>query len=98
MSCDPLFGQAVQAPIVIEPKATPRVSDSQVAPRPSVAASRKVKKEPKSKRMTDCVQSPRGAGDDFWSAAVAIVFVRLPLPLLPSTAPTVADGNVCAAS
>jgi len=96
MFCEPLFGHAVQAPIVIEPKATPRVSDSQVAPRPIAAASMKVKKEPKSKRMTGCVQSPRGTGDDFWSAAAATAFVRL--PLLPSVAPIVADGNSCAAS
>src|SRR3984957_5089011 len=52
MSTDPLFGQAVQAPTVSDPKATPRVSVNQVAPRPMMAASTRVKQEPKNKRLS----------------------------------------------
>jgi hypothetical protein len=50
MSTDPFFGHAVQAPIVSEPNAMPRVSVSQVAPSPMAAATTKVKKEPKNRR------------------------------------------------
>src|SRR3954454_18539416 len=53
MSAVPVFGQAVQAPIVIGPNAEPRVSASQVAPSPAAAATAKVSKKPKSKRTVD---------------------------------------------
>ena len=51
MSTEPLFGHAVQAPTVNEPKATPRVSVSHVAPRPIAAAISNVKNEPNRRRM-----------------------------------------------
>jgi len=56
MSTDPLFGQAVQAPMVSEPKATPRVSVCQVAPSPMTAASSKVKQELKNRRTFDPIE------------------------------------------
>ena len=56
MSTEPLFGHAVQAPMVRAPKATPRVSVSQVAPSPIAAASIKVKQEPKNKRTFDPIE------------------------------------------
>jgi len=43
MSTEPLFGQAVHAPMLSAPKATPRVSVSQVVPSPTTAASISVK-------------------------------------------------------
>src|ERR1700680_1140917 len=55
MSTDPLFGHAFQAPMVIEPKATPRVIVSQVAPRPIAAASISAKHDPKRRRTLDPV-------------------------------------------
>jgi hypothetical protein len=39
-----------------EPKATPRVSVSQVAPSPMTAASSKVKQEPKNRRTFDPIE------------------------------------------
>src|SRR3984885_11481461 len=50
MSTDPLFGHDVQAPIVSEPKATPRLIVSHVAPSPMAAASSNVKHDPNSSR------------------------------------------------
>src|ERR1700733_3537774 len=50
MSTDPLFGHAVQAPIVSEPKAMPRLIVSHVAPSPMAAASSNVKHDPNSSR------------------------------------------------
>ena len=41
MSRVPVFGQAVQAPIATAPNAVPRVSVSQVVPRPTSAATAK---------------------------------------------------------
>src|ERR1700687_1817842 len=55
ISTDPLFGRAVQAPMVSEPKATPRVIVSQVAPRPMAAASISAKHDPKRRRTLDPV-------------------------------------------
>src|ERR1700751_1012720 len=55
MSTDPLLGHAFQAPMVIEPKATPRVIVSQVAPRPIAAASISAKHDPKRRRTLDPV-------------------------------------------
>src|SRR5580693_2682605 len=55
MSTDPLFGHAFQAPMVSEPKATPRVIVSQVAPRPIAAASISAKHDPKRRRTLDPV-------------------------------------------
>ena len=49
----PVFGQAVQAPMVTPPKAVPRVSASQVAPRPIAAATVKANNDPKSRRTVD---------------------------------------------
>src|ERR1700722_15086120 len=51
ISTDPLFGQAVHAPMVSGPNATPRVSVNQVAPKPMAVASNKGKKDPKNNRM-----------------------------------------------
>src|SRR5579884_33430 len=51
MSCEPLFGQAVQAPMVSEPNATPRVSVSHVVPSPTRAASANVKNVPNKRRI-----------------------------------------------
>ena len=56
MSTEPLFGHAVQAPMVSAPKATPRVSVSQVAPSPIAAASIKVKQELKNRRTFDPIE------------------------------------------
>src|SRR5260370_32359674 len=55
MSTDPLFGHAFQAPMVSEPKATPRVMVSQVAPRPMAAASISAKHDPNRRRTLDPV-------------------------------------------
>src|SRR5580692_10043278 len=55
MSTEPLFGRAFQAPMVTEPKATPRVTVSQVAPRPMAAASISAKHDPKRRRTLDPV-------------------------------------------
>src|ERR1700730_2329812 len=55
MSTDPLFGHAFQAPMVSEPKATPRGIVSQVAPRPMAAASISAKHDPKRRRTLDPV-------------------------------------------
>ena len=57
MSTDPVFGQAVQAPTVMAPKATPRVSVSQVAPSPIAAARIKVRQELTNRRTFDPVDS-----------------------------------------
>src|SRR5271169_5923046 len=93
ISTDPLFGHAVQAPMVSEPKATPRLSVNQVALRPRTAATKKVKQDPNNSRMVDPArnQSPRAAGAR--SAAVASASVRVlalvPLAALPpSSAPS----------
>jgi hypothetical protein len=50
MSTDPLRGHAVHAPIFSEPKATPRVTVSQVALSPMTAARKSAKQEPKNRR------------------------------------------------
>jgi hypothetical protein len=46
----PVFGQAVQEPMVTAPKAVPRVSVSQVMPSPTAAATAKAKRDPKISR------------------------------------------------
>ena len=55
MSTVPVFGQAVQAPTFMAPKATPRVNVSQVAPSPIAAANINVKQELTNKRTFDPV-------------------------------------------
>src|SRR5580692_7285523 len=55
ISTDPLFGHAVQAPMLSEPKARPWVIVSQVAPRPMAAASISAKHDPKRRRTLDPV-------------------------------------------
>ncbi len=56
MSGVPFFGHAVQAPIVTPPKAVPRVSASQVAPRPIAAATAKANNDPSSRRTVDPIE------------------------------------------
>src|ERR1700730_15399083 len=63
MSTEPLVGHAVHAPMVKAPKATPRVSVSQVAPSPIAAASIKVKQEPRNKRTFDPIEWRRSRQD-----------------------------------
>src|SRR5580698_7599646 len=52
MSTEPLFGQAVHAPTLSEPNATPRVVVIHVAPSPMAAARINVKNEPNSRRIS----------------------------------------------
>src|SRR5438128_12350052 len=51
MSLVPVLGQAVQAPSVTAPNAVPRANASQVAARPTAAATSKAKNEPRSSRI-----------------------------------------------
>ena len=65
MSAVPVFGHAVQAPIVIAPNAVPRVSANCVEPRPKTAATAKAEQESEkqSHDRSDCAdahQLPRG--------------------------------------
>src|SRR6516162_742006 len=95
MSADPLFGHAVQAPIVSAPKAIPRVNVNQVAPSPIAAAINKVKHEPKRRRMNGRVclccsesgaQSPRELAPP--SRPAAVVKVPAPPPVSVFLAPS----------
>src|SRR5215510_12249248 len=50
MSRVPFLGHAVHAPIVTAPNATPRLTASHVAPRPSSAATNRANKDPSTNR------------------------------------------------
>jgi hypothetical protein len=52
----PVFGHAVQAPMVTAPKAVERDKVSQVAPSPTAAATAKAKSDPKKNRTVQSSQ------------------------------------------
>src|SRR4029079_8726684 len=56
MSRVPDFGNAVHAPIATAPNAVPRVSASQVVPRPTRAAIARANNDPRSRRTIDPVE------------------------------------------
>jgi len=79
MSTEPFFGRAVHAPIVSAPKATPRVSVSQVAPSPIAAAKTNVRREAKNSRTFDPIQIKICYG-----AATTMPAAQSPREILPA--------------